>query len=54
MDLVAHYHGDYTWVAVTAEQCCMSGRRFDTEVSGLMSREMHGPVRGVRRRMIRS
>ena len=40
--------------AVTAEQRCMSGRRFDTEVSGLMSREMHGPVRGVRRRMMRS
>ena len=42
--------------AVTAEQCCMSGRRFfcETEISGLMSREIHGPVRGVRCGMIRS
>ena len=40
--------------AVTAEQCCMIGRRFETEMSGLMSREIQGPVRGVRRRIIRS
>ena len=40
--------------AATAEQRCMSGRRFATETSGLMSREIQGPVRGVRRRMIRS
>ena len=38
--------------AVTAVQCCMSGRRFDTSLSGLISREMHGPMRGVSRRMM--
>ena len=38
--------------AVTAVQCCMSGRRFATDLSGVISREIHGPVRGVSRKMM--
>ena len=40
--------------AATAEQRCMSGRRLDMEMAGLMLREIHGPARGVRRRMMQS
>ena len=38
--------------AVAAVHCCMSGRRFATDLSGLISREIHGPVKGVSRRMM--
>ena len=40
--------------AVMAEQRCMRGRRQDMEIDGSMLREMHGPTRGVRRRMMQS
>ena len=40
--------------AATPEHRCMSGRRLAMEMAGLMLREMQGPARGVRRRMIRS
>ena len=38
--------------AVAAVHCCMSGRRFATDLSGVISREIHGPVRGVSRKMM--
>ena len=38
--------------AVTSVHRWISGRRLDTDVSGLISRETHGPESGVRRRMI--
>ena len=38
--------------AVTAEERCMRGSREDMESDGSMLREMHGPERGVRRRIM--
>ena len=40
--------------AVIAEKRCMSGTRQDMESDGSMFREMHGPARDVRRRMMQS
>ena len=38
--------------AVTSVQRWINGRRLDTDVIGLISREIHGPISGVRRKMI--
>ena len=40
--------------AVTTERRRIRGRRSDMEIPGSMLREMHGPTRGVRRRMMQS
>ena len=50
LGLVTHHKSVAT---VTAEQRCMRGRS-DMEIAGSMLREMHGPTRGVRRRMMQS
>ena len=39
---------------VTPEMRCMSGMRLDILSDGSMFKEMHGPARGVRRRIIQS
>ena len=40
--------------AAMAEHRCMSGRMLAMEMVGLMLREIHGPARGVRRKMMQS
>ena len=40
--------------AVIPETRCMSGMRLDMLTEGSMFKEMHGPARGVRRRMMQS
>ena len=40
--------------AVIVETCCMSGRRLEMLSEGVMFKEMHGPERGVSRRIMQS
>ena len=47
--LVTYQRSD---AAVIFETCCMSGRRLEMQSEGSMFREMHGPDRGVSRRMM--
>ena len=50
-ELVTYHRSE---AAVIAEERCMSGTRQDMESDGSMLREMHGPARGVRRRIMQS
>ena len=40
--------------AVIFETCCMSGRRLEMWIEGSMFRDMHGPDKGVSRRITQS
>ena len=49
--LVTYQRSD---AAVIFETCCMSGRRLEMWIEGSMFRDMHGPEKGVSRRMTQS